>query len=436
MLQMAFGHTEAASGVGWLPLFHDMGLIGTVLQAVYLGSPCTFMSPIAFVQKPIRWLQAISRYQATTSGAPNFAYDLISRRATPEQIAALDLSSWSLAFCGAEPVRPDTLEQFSAKFASCGFRREAFYPCYGMAEATLFITGGVKSDPPAIAYFEKASLEKNRVVRTTPQKEGAKAIVGCGRTWLDNKIIIVDPELLVPCSSHRVGEIWVSGSGLGKGYWNLPQESKRTFCAYLKDTGEGPFLRTGDLGFIENGELFITGRLTDLMVFWGFNHYPQHLEETVEKCHAALRINGGAAFSVEVMGEDKLVIAHEIERSYRQGLVVDEIVEAIRWAIFQEHFIDVYAIALLKTGSLPKTSSGKVQRKATKAMFIENRLDLLGEWRLQEQSDMILLINRYLNPMIHLRRYSLLFGGKLRRLLDFLQKSGNREHLTGNRQKN
>jgi acyl-CoA synthetase (AMP-forming)/AMP-acid ligase II len=417
MLQMAFGHTEEASGVGWLPLFHDMGLIGTVIQAVYLGSPCIFMSPIAFIQKPIRWLQAISRYKATTSGAPNFAYDLLSRRATPEQIASLDLSSWTVAFCGAEPIRVETLDRFSEKFAPCGFRREAFYPCYGMAEATLFVTGGIHTEPPVVKYIEKAPLEKNRVVIANSQKEGVREFIGCGRAWLDSKIIIVDPESLTQCPPNRVGEIWVSGMGVGKGYWNLPEETERTFQAYLKDTGEGPFLRTGDLGFMQDGELFITGRLTDLMVFWGFNHYPQHIEETVEKCHPALRSSAGAAFSVEVAGEDRLVIVNEIERSYRQGLVIDEVVEAIRWAVFQEHFIDVYGIVLLKTGSLSKTSSGKVQRKACKAKFLEGRLDVVGEWRLKEQSDITSLINRYLNPMTHLRRYSLLFGGRLRRFL-------------------
>lgn len=417
MLQMAFGHTEAASGVGWLPLFHDMGLIGTVLQAVYLGSPCLFMSPVTFIQKPIRWLQAISRYQATTSGAPNFAYELLIRRATPEQIANLDLSSWTVAFCGAEPIRAETLDQFAETFAPCGFQREAFYPCYGMAEATLFVTGGVKTDSPVVKYVEKVALEKNKVVTASSQKEGFKAIVGCGRTWLDGKIAIADPETLTQCSLNQIGEIWVSGSGIAKGYWNFPEETERTFQAYLKDTSEGPFLRTGDLGFVQDGELFITGRLTDLMVFWGFNHYPQHIEETVEKCHPALRSGGGAAFAVEVNGEDRLVIAQEIERSHRQSLVVDEVVEAIRWTIFQEHFIDVYGIVLLKTGSLPKTSSGKVQRKATQAQFLEESLDIVGEWRLQEQSDIKSLINRYLNPMTHLRRYYLMFGGRLRKLL-------------------
>jgi acyl-CoA synthetase (AMP-forming)/AMP-acid ligase II len=296
-----------------------------------------------------------------------------------------------------------------------------------MAEATLFVAGGVYTEAPVVKYLEKAPLEKNRVVIANSQKEGVKPIIGCGHAWLDSQIAIVDPDSLTQCAANRVGEIWISGRGLGKGYWNLPEQTNRTFQAYLKDTGEGPFLRTGDLGFWYDGELFITGRLTDLMVLWGLNHYPQHIEETVEKCHPALRLSGGAVFTVEVAGEDRLVITHEIERSYRQSLVVDEVVETIRWTVFQEHFIDVYAIVLLKTGSLPKTSSGKVQRKACKVQFLEGSLDLVGEWRLKEQSDLISSMNRYLNPLTHLRRYSLLFGGRMRRFL-YLWMKGKRDN--------
>jgi acyl-CoA synthetase (AMP-forming)/AMP-acid ligase II len=416
-LKLAFRHNERSLGVGWLPLFHDMGLIGNVIQAVYLGASCVLMSPVTFIQKPIRWLDAISRYHVTTSGAPNFAYDLLTRRATAEQMARLDLSSWQVAFCGAEPIRVETLDRFAAKFAECGFRREAFYPCYGMAEATLFVTGGVHTESPKIKYIDAIALEKNQVVIVEAQKEGAKAIVSCGKTWLDSKIAIADPKSLTICAPNQVGEILVSGGGIGKGYWQLEEESDRTFQAYLKDTGEGPFLRTGDLGFIDDGELFFTGRLKDMLVLWGFNHYAQHIEETIEKCHYALRSGAGAAFTIEVERENRLVIVNEIDRSHRQSLVVDEVVEAIRWTVFQEHFIDVYAIALLKTGSLPKTSSGKVQRKLCQEKFLEESLETWGEWRSQKQGDITDLINRYLNPTTHLRRYFLLFGGKIRRLL-------------------
>ncbi len=407
MLKMAFGHTENAIGVGWLPLFHDMGLIGTVLQALYLGASCVFLSPIAFVQKPLRWLQAISRYQAITSGAPNFAYELLCRHVTDKQLENLDLSSWEVAFCGAEPIRLETIEKFTAKFSPCGFRKQAFYPCYGMAEATLLISGAEKNTPVTIKYVDKIALQKNRVILSNTQKEGFKPIIGCGRAWLDGKIAIANPESLTKCADNEVGEIWASGSGIAKGYWNQPEETARTFHAYFKDTQFGSFLRTGDLGFIYNGELFITGRLHDVMVFWGFNHYPQQIEETVQKSHPSLKVNVGAAFAVEIEGQEKLIITQEIERSYRQSFPMKEVVEAVRWAVFNEHFIDIYAIAFLKTGTIPKTSSGKIQHSLCREKFLAGNLDIIAQWENPQAKtgDMISLLERYLNPLIHIGRY-------------------------------
>jgi acyl-CoA synthetase (AMP-forming)/AMP-acid ligase II len=419
VLQTAFGHSAQSVGVGWLPLFHDMGLIGNVLQALYLGASCVLMSPIAFIQKPIRWLQAISRYQATTSGAPNFAYDLLCRQVKDEQLSSLDLSSWDVAFTGAEPVRADTLERFAAKFEPCGFRRTAFYPCYGMAEATLFVAGGQKAAPPLVKYVEETALEQNQVVMAAGKGDRIRSLTSCGQAWLDGKIVIADPQTLNSCQENQVGEIWFSSSGIGKGYWQQAEETAHTFQAYLKDTGEGPFLRTGDLGFLQAGELFITGRLKDVLVFWGFNHYPEQIERTVEQCHPAFRANAGAAFAVPIEGEDRLVLVQEVERSYRGHLTVDEVVEVIRWTIFQEHFIDVYGIALLKPGSLPKTPSGKVQRQACRTQFLEGSLEILDQWRSPQsaQSDIPSLIKRYLNPLTHANRYVALSKSKLKRFL-------------------
>lgn len=418
MLRLAFGHTQESIGVSWLPLFHDMGLIGNVLQALYLGRPSFFLSPIAFIQKPVRWLQAISRYRATTSGAPNFAYDLLCRYVTPQQRDSLDLSSWEVAFSGAEPIRVETIDRFVDYFSPCGFRREAFYPCYGMAEATLLIAGGSKTEPPVVKYIEEGALEQNCVVTANKEQKRVRPVIGCGRAWLDEKIVIVDPQSLRQRNDRQIGEIWVSSSGIGKGYWQEPEKTAHTFQAYLADTGEGPFMRTGDLGFLEDSELFVTGRLNDVMVFWGFNHYPQLIEETVEKCHQALRSNCVAAFAVEVDGEDRLAIVTEIERSYRQCLDVEEVVEAIRWAIFQEHFLDVYAIDLLKTGSLPKTSSGKIQRSTCKAKFLDGSLEILGQWRSPEKASTIIsLVRRYLNPITHGKRYLALARGSFKRIL-------------------
>ena len=381
MIRQGFQHTEETVVVGWLPMFHDMGLIGNVLQPLYLGTPSILMSPVSLVQKPFEWLKAISHYQATSSGGPNFAYDLLCLKATPENLAGLDLSSWSVAFSGAETVRAETIDRFSHIFKPCGFRREAFYPCYGMAETTLLISGGLKNDPPVIKYVDDNALEQNRVVAAKPEQKDAKAIVGCGRTWLDQKAIIVDPQSLTQCSSDGVGEIWVSGSGVGKGYWQQPEETENTFNAYLADTKEGPFLRTGDLGFIEDGELYITGRLKEVMIFWGRYCYPQHVEKTVQDSHPALRPNCGAAFSLDVDTTERLVIVQEVERSYLRNLNIEEIVEAVCKSVGQAHEVEVYALALLKTGSIPKTSSGKIQRRGCKAQFLSGDLNIVAQWQ-------------------------------------------------------
>jgi acyl-CoA synthetase (AMP-forming)/AMP-acid ligase II len=380
MIQTAMGHTEKTIFVGWLPLFHDMGLIGNMLQPLYLGIPCILMSPVNFIKKPFRWLKAISHYRGTTSGGPNFAYDLACRNITPEQRATLDLSSWDVAFNGAEPVRAKTLERFFATFEPCGFRREAFYPCYGMAETTLLVSGGLKTQPPVIRSFKRAALEQNRVVPANDWQEGKRVLVGCGRSWSDEKIAIVDPQSLTRCAPDQVGEIWVSSPSVAQGYWNQPVQTQNTFQAYLADIGEGPFLCTGDLGFLQDGELFVTGQRKDLIIILGRNHYPQDIELTVEQCHSAIRPGCGAAFSVENADQEKLVIVQEVERNYLQKLNANEIIGAIRRAIAEQHDLQAYAILLLKTGSLPKTSSGKVQRNACQAGFLGRTLNVVADW--------------------------------------------------------
>ena len=423
ILQLAFCHTEKSIGVGWLPLFHDMGLIGNVLQSLYVGMPCIFLSPIAFVQKPVLWLQAISRYGATTSGAPNFAYELLCHHVTPAQKQNLDLSSWDVAFTGAEPVRVETMERFVKEFASCGFRSIAFYPCYGMAEATLLISGGEKTTPLIVKYVEKAALEKNQVITVDSHREGIKSLVSCGKPWLNDLIAIANPHSLTQCQDNQVGEIWVSSPGIGKGYWNLTEQTNHTFQASFTDNPQlGCFLRTGDLGFLADGELFIVGRQNDVLVFWGFNHYPQHIEQTVEQCHPALKPNCGAAFSIEVDGEEKLVIVQELERNYRHILAKD-IAETIRWAVFDQHLIDIYAIALLKPGSIPKTSSGKIQRQTCKQKYLNSSLTIISQWRSQTSSNLTSLINRYLNPLTHAKRYLTFTKGSLRRWLFLIHRN-------------
>jgi acyl-CoA synthetase (AMP-forming)/AMP-acid ligase II len=348
--------------VGWLPVFHDMGLIGNVLQPLYLGVPCVLMSPVDFLQKPMRWLQAISHYKATTSGGPNFAYDLCIRKATPEELENLDLSSWEVAFTGAEPIRAETLEKFTSTFASCGFHKQAFYPCYGMAETTLIVSGGEKTALPITCDLEPTALEQNRVVKVKDSTSDARTIVGCGQSPTEQKVVIVNPESLTLCLPNQIGEIWVAGASVAQGYWNNPEQTEKTFHAYLADTKEGPFLRTGDLGFLQDGELFITGRLKDVIIIRGQNHYPQDIELTVENSHPSLRLGCGAAFAIDFKGSERLVIVHEVERSYLRKLNVQEVVDTIRQAVVAQHGLQVFATSLIKPGSIPKTSSGKIRR--------------------------------------------------------------------------
>lgn len=418
MLRLSFRHSKDSIGVGWLPLFHDMGLIGNVIQAVYLGASCVMMSPVSFVQKPFRWLQAVSKYKATTSGAPNFAYELLCDRVTDEQLQHLDLSSWNVAFCGAEPVQLATLKRFAKKFAECGFDSKAFFPCYGMAEATLMITGGDKAFP-SVKHLDKVALEENKVLVTEPHNKGVTTIVSAGYPWLDGEIAIVDPDTLIECERDRVGEIWFTSSSVGKGYWKLPEKTEKTFQATLNGK---QYLRTGDLGFISDGELYITGRLNDVLVFWGLNHYPQQIEYTVEQAHKGLKANCGAAFSVTVEGKERLVVAQEIDRNHRKSLVMDDVVESIRWAVFQQHFVDIYGIVLIKPGRLPKTSSGKVQRSACKEKFLDNTLDVWEQWYLPDvqKSDVTSLIERYTNPVTYLKIASAIARGRIRRALSGL----------------
>ncbi|MDF5724778.1 MAG: SDR family NAD(P)-dependent oxidoreductase, partial [Rhizonema sp. PD37] len=385
LIYQFFGHTPESRGVIWLPPYHDMGLIGGVLQFLYGGFPVTLMAPVAFLQKPFRWLQAISRYKATSSGGPDFAYELACRQITPEQLASLDLSSWDVAFTGAEPIRAQTLKRFTETFAPCGFRREAFYPCYGMAETTLIVSGGLKSQAPIIRDVQAAALEKNQVVNAT-DKNDVRTIVSCGQSHPDQKVLVVDPASFTSCADKQVGEIWVSGQSVAQGYWNRSEQTKEAFQAYLADGKTGPFLRTGDLGFLWNDELFITGRLKDLIIIMGRNHYPQDIEFTVENSHPALRPSCGAAFAVEINNSERLVIVQEVERSYLRKLNTNEVIGAIRKAVGEEHDLQVHAILLLKTNSLPKTSSGKVRRSTCRTGFQEATLDVVADWSINPEN--------------------------------------------------
>ncbi len=379
-IKQAFELTPDTVSVSWLPGFHDMGLIDGHLQPLYTGLKCILMPPASFVQRPIRWLQAISRYQANHSGSPNFGYDLCaSSKFTPEQIESLNLSHWHSAYSGSEPVRKETMERFATKFKPAGFQTKLFYPCYGLAESTLMVSGGNIQDEPIYCQVEAEALEKNQIVLANKNTKNIRHLVGCGHSWLDTQILIVNPETMKASATKEVGEIWVSGYSVAQGYWQRPEATAQTFQAYLQD-GRGPFLRTGDFGFLQDGEVFVTGRVKDMIIIRGRNHYPQDIEATAVKSHPALRIGFAAAFAVEIDGEEQLVVTSEVERTAIRKLNINEVVKAIRQAVTEEHELQVYAVVLLKPVSIPKTSSGKIQRHTCRTGFLANSLDVVASW--------------------------------------------------------
>jgi acyl-CoA synthetase (AMP-forming)/AMP-acid ligase II len=379
-----FEHHLGSAGVNWLPPYHDMGLIGCILQPIYLGYPTTMMSPLAFVRHPIRWLQAITRYRATTAGGPNFGYELLCRdKVTPEQCEGLDLRSWDVAFIGAEPTRAETIERFAKKFAPYGFRREAFYHCYGLAESTLMVSGGRKAEAPIVRRFDGDALGRGASVPLAGGEPAGRALVSAGRVGLGEQVVIVDPETRRPCAPGAVGEIWVRGASVARGYWGRPGATAETFEARLEPGGEWPFLRTGDLGFVLDGELYVTGRIKDTIIVDGLKHYPQDIERTVEESHAGVRPGCGAAFAFDDGGRERVAIVYEIAPDVRDH---DAVLKAIAGAVSAAHGVGVAAIRLVEKGTVPKTTSGKIQRRACRSAFLEGALAPVAAWPPQRAS--------------------------------------------------
>jgi acyl-CoA synthetase (AMP-forming)/AMP-acid ligase II/acyl carrier protein len=382
MISKAFSQSEASIIVSWLPVYHDMGLIGGVLQPLYLGATCILMSPIAFVQKPLRWLQAITKYRATTSGGPNFAYELCAAYIREEAKEGLDLSSWNVAFNGAEPIREDTLRRFSQAFAVCGFREEAFCPCYGLAEATLFVTGGIAGSRPRTYAVNQQELGRGRAIAS--DERAGKKFVGCGRAWSGQQVAIVDPERRTLCAEGEIGEIWVSGPSVARGYWNRPEQTSECFGVLLTQAAGRAdnrlFLRTGDLGFCYQQELFITGRIKDLIVIRGRNYYPQDLELTAQRTCRGLRPGCSAAFFIESSGEERVVLVQEVEPA-APAADPEGVMERIRSAISLEYELTLHEVVLIRAGTIPKTSSGKIQRHACKAKYLKSELEVIARNR-------------------------------------------------------
>jgi 8-amino-7-oxononanoate synthase len=377
IITYGFEPTREGIGLSWLPTYHDMGLVGGVLKPVFYGRPNVLMSPMAFLQKPYRWLRGVTKYRASISGGPNFAYDLCVDKITDEQRKSLDLSRWDVAFNGAEPVRAETLNRFVARFGPCGFRREAFYPCYGMAETTLIVTGGVKNAPPVERHFDGRALDEHRVVASVPSAADARALIGSGGNLPGGKVVIVDPESRSRLPAGQVGEIWVAGPSVASGYWNNAELTAETFGAHLAD-GDGPYLRTGDLGFLHEGELFVTGRLKDLIIIRGVNRYPQDIESTIENADRRITAGTAAAFAVDWNGRERLVVVAEAERSRRTDW--NEVIAAVRRRVTAEHELPPDAVVLVRAGSIPMTSSGKIQRHACRDEFLAGTLTEVARW--------------------------------------------------------
>ncbi len=385
MIAESFGMSRKVSGCTWLPLYHDMGLIGGILHPMYFGIETTIMSPISFLTKPIRWLRAISRFKGTDSGGPSFAYALCTTKITEEQCEGLDLSSWKVAFNGAEPVRADVMDAFTEKFEPYGFDPISHYPCYGMAETTLIVTGSDPLNKPIIKTFDKNALVQHRVEEVPESNPNAKKLVGCGKVISGEEVIIVNPETRRKLGDAEVGEIWINSPSGGQGYWNKPEISAEVFRARISPDNGREYIRSGDLGFMDKGELFVAGRLKDMIIVRGVNRYPQDLEATVEQCDPRTQSGGAAAFSIDRWDREHLVIVCEVQRNAKHKSW-DEVINEIRSSVADEHDLPPDAIVLVRAHSIPKTSSGKVQRHACRQQFIDNTLMTFARWVSWEES--------------------------------------------------
>jgi acyl-CoA synthetase (AMP-forming)/AMP-acid ligase II len=378
MIRLAFGNTRRSTYASWVPLYHDMGLILNVLQSLYVGACCVLLAPGTFMQRPMTWLRAIHDYRAEVAGAPNFAFDLCVTRFREQSMRDVDLSCWRLAFIGAEPVRADTLARFTSRFASYGFDARALYPAYGLAEATLLVSGRQRGVGPVMRTVSRDALQRNQV-SAPANDDDRQLLIGCGRCLIGERMAIVDPESRQRLPACQVGEIWVSGPNVAHGYWQNAQATQSVFAGRIDGEDDASWLRTGDLGFLdEQGELYVTGRIKDVIIIRGMNHYPQDIENTVQDSHPALARHCGAAFTVlDEAGEEKLIVVQEVERTYWRRIETEDVIGCIREAIANEHEISAGEIVLIRPGSLPKTTSGKIQRNLTRMLWARGKLEVV-----------------------------------------------------------
>ena len=386
-MDRAYRHQADSVIVSWLPLFHDLGLFYGALQPVFSGCSAVLLPPVSFLQRPLRWLKAVSDYRGTHSAAPNFAYEACLRRVSAEDKAGLDLSSWQVSLNAAEPVRETTIRRFVETFAPCGLRPHVVSPGYGLAEASLKVSSVDNGRLRRTLRVDARALSEHRVVVVPPEDLAGQELCGCGQSHIGSRIAIVDPDTHRRRAGNEIGEIWVQGRSVAAGYFQRPAETEVTFNARLADSGEGPFLRTSDLGFLADGELYVTGRLSDMIIVRGQNYYPHDLEHTVQQSHSALAPDCGAAFAVEADGEERLVVVNEISRRALKDADTDAIFAAIRSAVADEHGLRADAIVLIHPASLPKTSSGKIMRRACRARFLAGELDAVASWRHDRSAD-------------------------------------------------
>lgn len=377
--------------VSWLPVIHDMGLIEGVLEPTYAGYPAYLMSPATFLQRPVRWLRAIAKYRATNSGGPNFAYDLCGRKINAEQRSALDLSSWRVAYNGAEPIRSESLTAFYRTFRDCGFRWKSFYPVYGLAESTLVVSSGHRSYQPVFLDADAAALSRGLIKEVYVDGPSRRvSLVSSGPPTSDVRVLIVNPDTCRRCAPREIGEIWLSSPSVTKGYWRRDEETSQTFGARLNDDGSGPYLRTGDLGVLIDGELFVAGRLKDLLIVRGLKHYPQDLEITVERQHPAIRPGCVAVFSLEQYDE-RIAVAAELDPRrldvartnallHKGNGAISDLIDTICQAVAEVHGVQLHTVALLKPGALLKTSSGKIRHRACAQALSGGQLAEVVRW--------------------------------------------------------
>ena len=383
-IRRSFGFDKNTVGMNWLPIFHDMGLVGGIFQAAFLGLVNIGMPPVVFLKNPLNWLRAIDKYKATTGGGPNFSYDYCIQKIKPEEVKGLNLSSIKNFYCGGEPVRRKTFEAFPAAFAEAKVRTNQMFAVYGMAETTLIVTGGDPASEPKYVRVDQEALTKNRLVFVSTSQKGIN-LVSNGHVWMETIVAIVNPETFEPVDANGIGEVWISGPTVAKGYWNKPEENRRTFHAQMAN-GHGPWLRSGDLGFMYKDELYITGRLKDLIIIRGVNYYPNDIEYSVQQSHEAFKPNSGAAFSIHKEGVEKLVIVQELERTFLRNVDHAVLMDHIRKTVAEEHELEAYSIVLIRTGSIPLTSSGKIQRRQTRYEFLTEKLNVIASWHLDIES--------------------------------------------------